>query len=136
MKAGFPRAAAVYMQWRDLSRYARAFHPLPLPSGHPCPPARRRAADPRAGGEGVMMGGVGTSVHGGATAGCFSDYVSGFFFWVMRPMRVAGGAHVGTPPPCGGGGARTRLHFRGGSPATPGEVSARARFDNLLRYTI
>jgi len=35
MKAGFPRAAAEYMQWRDLPRYARVFHPLPLPSGHP-----------------------------------------------------------------------------------------------------
>ena len=39
MKAGVPRAAAVCMQWRELPRYSRAFHPLPLPGGHPCPSA-------------------------------------------------------------------------------------------------
>ena len=58
------------------------------------------------------------------------------FFWGYAANAGCGGSTRGYTATVWGGGARTRLHFRGGSPATPSEVSARAHFDSLLRYTI
>jgi len=113
MKAGFPRAAAVYRPWRDLPPSARVFHPLPLPSGHPCPPARRRAADPRAGEEGVMIGGAGTGVPGGATAGCVLDYrCGGGLFWVCGQSGMRG-EHMLVHRRRVGGGRAPQAAFQG-----------------------